>query len=429
MTTGTVARYNGPSSLAERLQYAAELCRSYLLPDVFRGREANVLWALEYAASLNVPTMTAITGIHVIEGKPSASAGLMTALVRRAGHTFRIRVTGSVAAGDIQATATIIRSDDPEHPFTSTWTLDRALRAKLIERLDVDEKGRTIVVARTKKGEAGAWQKYTEAMLKARAESEVCRDAAEECLHGLHYTPDELGADIDLTDDGRTVVVGEVLSEGHGDGEQPTPEPGQQALHAARRALEASPADLRQIAAWVQEQGLGQHDVSAVIDRAPHLQRQFGEDRTLDALLTHLQAAASEEPAPTPAPKPAQRRREPQAVENRPQEAAPAARPGSDDQDDNGRAAAAYRVAAAAAAQADVDTLRRSYGAAKPLHDIDVRAALTEDQLAYVPIPDGQPVPLGAWLMACGKHTATEGLSIDQTIAADPTRDRQLQEA
>lgn len=194
-----------PATAAERWKYAETMADANLLPDVFRRRPADVFYAVEYGAMLGLSPIAALTGIHVIEGKPSASASLMAGLVQAQGHKVRTSVTGTVAAGNITATCTVIRGDDPDHPFTSTWDLDRALRAELIDRLDVTPDGKTVVVHRTKKGLAGNWQKYTESMLKARAKSEACRDAAEDALFGLHYTPEELGAEVD--EDGAPVDI------------------------------------------------------------------------------------------------------------------------------------------------------------------------------------------------------------------------------
>ena len=125
--------------------------------------------------------MAAVNGIHIIDGKPTASAGLMSALVRRAGH--KLRVTGD----DKRAVAEIIRADDPDFTFRSEWTLERAKQAGLAGK--------------------GSWGKYPAAMLKARAISEVCRDACEEALSGVHYTPEELGADVEVDADGDIVVL------------------------------------------------------------------------------------------------------------------------------------------------------------------------------------------------------------------------------
>lgn len=165
-----VVQFRAPNSLNAKVNYARKLAESGLLPAQYRQKPANVLFAVEYGEMLGLSPMAAITGIHVIDGKPTASAALISALVRRAGH--KLRVTGN----DREATARIIRSDDPDFVFESVWTLDRAKQAGLVGK-DV-------------------WKKYPAAMLKARAITEAARDACEEALSGMHYTPEELGADV-----------------------------------------------------------------------------------------------------------------------------------------------------------------------------------------------------------------------------------------
>lgn len=170
-STDVVIREPSRSTLSEKLIYAKQLAESGLLPKAFRGQPANVLYAVEYGDMLGLSPMAAITGIHVIEGKPSASAALMSALVRRAGH--RLRITGN----DEKSIVEIVRSDDPDFVFRSEWTMLRAKQAGLA--------GKQV------------WKNYPAAMLKARAVSECARDACEEVLCGLHYTPEELGVDVD----------------------------------------------------------------------------------------------------------------------------------------------------------------------------------------------------------------------------------------
>lgn len=157
------------ASVDDRMRYAAALAKASLLPRAYQEQPANVLLALEYGAALGIAPMVAIQGIHVIEGKPSASAGLIGALVRKAGH--RLRVTGN----DTSARCEIIRADDPDFTFTSEWTIERARAAKLT--------GKSV------------WQQYPAAMLKARAITECARDACPEALSGVNYTAEELGDD------------------------------------------------------------------------------------------------------------------------------------------------------------------------------------------------------------------------------------------
>jgi hypothetical protein len=193
-----------PATAADRWKYAESLADANLIPAAFRRRPADVFYAVEYGAMLGLSPIAALTGIHVIEGKPTASSALMSALVRKAGHRLRVRVEGTVAAGTLIATAELVRSDDPDHTFIAVWDLHRAERAGLIAIKKLDG-GRTVAWSRSKDGKPQAWEKFTEAMAKARAISEVCRDGAEECLFGMHYTPEELGAEVD--GDGEVVEV------------------------------------------------------------------------------------------------------------------------------------------------------------------------------------------------------------------------------
>lgn len=167
------------AALPEKLEYARFLATSGLLPAQYRDKPGNVLWATEYGETLGITPMAAITGVHVIEGKPSASAALVSALVRRAGH--RIRTWGD----DEKAVTEIVRSDDPEFTYRSEWTIARARQAELTGK--------------------GNWKKYPAAQLKARTVTECARDACQEVLFGLIYTPEELGAEVG--EDGVPVIT------------------------------------------------------------------------------------------------------------------------------------------------------------------------------------------------------------------------------
>ena len=159
-------------TVQEQKDLAILLAESNLLPPSYVKQPANVLVAIEYAKALNIAPMHAINSINVIKGKPTLSAGLMSALVRKHGCKLRVKVEGSGQSA--VAHAKLIRPDD-DYEFICTWDMERAKRA----------------------GVAGGvnWQKYPEAMLKARAISEVCREGAEDFLQGFSYTPEEMGGD------------------------------------------------------------------------------------------------------------------------------------------------------------------------------------------------------------------------------------------
>lgn len=157
--------------MRDRVDWAEKIARSNLLPRQYQNNPANVLLALEYGNALGISPVVAMQQIHVIEGKPSASAQLIGGLVRNAGHKLRVEFDDKT----MTATATVIRSDDPDYRFTAVWTMDRAKAANLTGK--------------------GNWKTYPAAMLKARAITEVARDACPEALFGVAYTAEELNGD------------------------------------------------------------------------------------------------------------------------------------------------------------------------------------------------------------------------------------------
>ncbi|MEV1167398.1 hypothetical protein [Nonomuraea sp. NPDC049784] len=174
------------TSLADRIEYSQQLAFANLLPPQYFKQPANVLWAIEFGESIGVDAITAITEVHVIKGKPSSSAGLVSALVRKAGHRMRTWVERDDNGRLLKAVSTIVRSDDPDFEFRSEWTIARAQTAGLLKQNE-------------------NYGKYPEAMLKARSQTEVARDACKEALCGLGYTPEELGAEVN--DDGSIVIT------------------------------------------------------------------------------------------------------------------------------------------------------------------------------------------------------------------------------
>ena len=151
--------------IGNKIQYAETLAHSNLLPKHFQNNPANLLFAIEFAEALGMKPIHAITSVHVINGKPSASADLIGTMVRRAGH--KLRVTGD----DTYAEATLVRADDPDFEFRARWDMDKARKAGL---------------------NTATWKAYPGAMLRSRAITEVCRAGAPDALHGIQYSTEEL---------------------------------------------------------------------------------------------------------------------------------------------------------------------------------------------------------------------------------------------
>lgn len=155
--------------------YCQDLASGDMIPRQFRGSPANVMYAVEYADALGIPRINAITSIHVIDGKPTASADLIASLVRKAGHKMRVE------GDDTYAEVAIIRADDPDHvPKPVRWDEAKARKAG-------------------KWGSKGPWTNYPGAMLRSRAITEAARMWASDALYGVIYTPEELGTETDAT--------------------------------------------------------------------------------------------------------------------------------------------------------------------------------------------------------------------------------------
>lgn len=160
------------TTIQSQKEYAEILSASNLLPRAYQKQPANVFTAMAMGEALGLKPIEAINSINVIQGKPALSAELMGAMVRRAGHKLRISCTKNPPT----ATATLIRKDDPDSPFTVTWDEKAATRAGLWMS-------------------SPSWQKYPDQMMRARAVTEVCRMGAADALSGFVYTAEELGGE------------------------------------------------------------------------------------------------------------------------------------------------------------------------------------------------------------------------------------------
>lgn len=153
--------------MTDRIEHAKIVAQSSLIPAEYRGKPADIVWAMDIGDALGVPYTQVMQSMVVARGKMTMSADLMGAVVRRAGHKLRLREDGD------SVTATLIRSDDPDYEFTVTWDKAKAQAAGLW-------------------GSRGPWQQYPRQMLRARAITEVCRQGASDALAGTVYTPEEL---------------------------------------------------------------------------------------------------------------------------------------------------------------------------------------------------------------------------------------------
>jgi hypothetical protein len=157
------------------MQISQMLAKSSLVPAAYRNKPENVLLAALAGQPFGWDPTMAMRSFHVIEGQPSLKPEIMLALVRRAGHSV---------SGDTSPTGATItgKRRDSGDQMTVEFTLEDAKRAGLL-------------------GRRGPWQSYPQSMCWARALSQLCRMLFPDVVLGAGYTPEELGAAVDVTGD------------------------------------------------------------------------------------------------------------------------------------------------------------------------------------------------------------------------------------
>lgn len=155
-------------NLTAQMDFAKALSSAAMLPDSYRGKPADILLAMGLGQSMGLSPAESLYRIAVIKGKPTASAELIAANVRKAGHKLRV-VTDEAGK---RVKATIIRADDPDFPFEVIRDMAWATQMGL----DKNDN----------------YRKQPTTMLQWRAITAVARLACPEALCGVQYTPDEM---------------------------------------------------------------------------------------------------------------------------------------------------------------------------------------------------------------------------------------------
>lgn len=154
---------------------------------------------------LGIPPMYALSNITVIQGKPTANAELMLALVKRA--------YGRDVIWMEQSTPQIAKIGYLVHgkPKYYEFTIDMAKKAGLLSNQ--------------------TWNKYPDAMLRARAISAVCRMEFPEVIGGM-YVPGELGEDVRVNESTGEITSVHIEPNITVETEKPDPQKAMKRLHA-----------------------------------------------------------------------------------------------------------------------------------------------------------------------------------------------------
>lgn len=163
-------------------EQAEMLIKTKFLPTAITTAEQAIAIILT-GRELGIPTMAALRSIDVIQGKPSVSPQLMLALIKRSGQLEDINLSSGVDG----AICTMKRKGNLSHTVS--------FGPKEAKALGLDGKDN--------------YKKQAPTMYQWRAVAAAARAVFPDVILGL-YTPDEMGADVDV-DSGES-VDGEVVS-------------------------------------------------------------------------------------------------------------------------------------------------------------------------------------------------------------------------
>lgn len=142
------------------------LASTDIVPVDYKGKPDNATAAILFGAELGLSAVQSLQNIFVVRGKPAMYARTMTALVISQGHHL-----GEIEATPDSVTWTGRRGDNGQE-FTSTWTMERAEQAKFTS----NDKYKTQPIE----------------MLRAKAQTEVCRTLFSDVLLGMSHSVEDI---------------------------------------------------------------------------------------------------------------------------------------------------------------------------------------------------------------------------------------------
>lgn len=147
-------------------QVAENLVRTSFVPEGFRGKPHEATAAILSGLEVGLSPMAALRSFDVIQGTAAPRAVTLRAIVQSAGHEMEI----------VESNATRCKMRGRRRGATTwqevTWTIDRAKSLKLTGKSN--------------------WQNQPQAMLVARATSELARLIAADAILGIGYSSEEI---------------------------------------------------------------------------------------------------------------------------------------------------------------------------------------------------------------------------------------------
>lgn len=194
---------------------ADQLSRSSFVPEQFRGKPGEATAAILAGLEVGLQPMAALQAFDVIQGRAAPRAITLRAVVQSHGHEMEL----------VESTATRCKMRGRRRGASGwqdvVWTTDRAKGLNLLGKDN--------------------WKKQPQAMLVARATSELARLIASDAILGIGYSAEEVadgaGAGVDVP------AITTADPDGH---DSPTAQPGKKRM--ARKKANPQPDDESDIA-------------------------------------------------------------------------------------------------------------------------------------------------------------------------------------
>lgn len=211
-------------------EMASMAIKSGLLPTSVNTPEKAIIIMLK-GRELGIAPMLALSHISVINGKPCMSAELMLSMIY---ENIPRAIINIVSTNETECV--IIAQRPGGAPTEFSFKKSDADKAQLLSKKP--------------------WQSYPTAMYRARAISAMARALFPDAINGVSYTPEELGADIVINDDGtegvKDVTPDELPKQPEQEKEEiklPDPPPQETPIQAAMKKLQNFAPQVQEIQA------------------------------------------------------------------------------------------------------------------------------------------------------------------------------------
>ena len=162
--------------MQEMLGFATELSKSGIVPMAYAGRPSAIFAAIQYGKEFNIPPMSALQNIAVINGKPTLGTDLMVALAMRHPEWGGYEIPKSDdKVAEVIVYRVSAKLGGKVLTYTSKFSVEDAQKAGLLRP-------------------NSPWDKWRKRMLKHRAMAFAIRDAFPDVLAGS-YAFEEMDPD------------------------------------------------------------------------------------------------------------------------------------------------------------------------------------------------------------------------------------------